>query len=320
MEEKGGTTQAINIDSEFKTLIPPLTDDEYRRLEQSILDEGLREPIITWNGTIIDGHNRYSICQKHGIGCPNIEREFESRDAARIWIYSNQLGRRNLEPGQKAALVIERNEAEVREQARIRKLAGKQIDLGVHGPQGYTEAEKGRTHEILARQAGVSETTVKRVLGVKHRCPELYDKVRSGEITARKAYRQVTNEKKPKSKRFTDDGRRICSECGEPISEGEYYNSKPSMHKKCHHARTAAQIYKFPDKSLIENVPTYNPESLFTELTLSAKSLHDSWKSSIRINESMGVRLTARQKKRFEKAAEELINAIEKTRKEYSDD
>ena len=60
----------IVIDSEFQSLIPPLSDDEYDRLEKSLTENGYqdwREPIITWNGTIIDGHNRYHICDEHGI-------------------------------------------------------------------------------------------------------------------------------------------------------------------------------------------------------------------------------------------------------------
>ena len=130
------------IDKEFQSLIPPLTDDEYMRLEKSILSEGVREPIITWNDTIIDGHNRWNICQKHGIECPHVERAFESRDAAKIWIYGNQLGRRNLEPGQKAALVIERNEAKVREAARLRQSqAGKESGRGMHGNNSLGSTE-----------------------------------------------------------------------------------------------------------------------------------------------------------------------------------
>ena len=38
----------IIIDEELAGLIPPLTEDEYSRLEQSILDEGCRDAIILW--------------------------------------------------------------------------------------------------------------------------------------------------------------------------------------------------------------------------------------------------------------------------------
>ena len=304
---------SISIDSEFQSLISPLTDDEYQRLEKSILTEGVREPIITWNDTIIDGHNRYNICQKHGIDCPHVERAFESRDAAKIWICENQLGRRNLEPGQKAALGIERNEAEIREKARLRKFAGKKIDLRVHGPEG-TVSEKGTTNEIIAKQVGVSEATVKRVLGVKRKDPELYKKVRSGEVTAREAYRKVTDEKKPQKRKqpqLTDDGRRICCYCGEPIDAGDSYDYEPTIHKKCRWKRSANSQYSNPDKALLNNNPVYTVESLKTELMASAKDLQKTWRESVEINEGMGVSLPAADKKRLEEAAKKLIEAVQ---------
>lgn len=55
------------INDEIKSLIPPLTETEYSLLEQSILEEGCRDALITWNGTLLDGHNRYAICTKHNL-------------------------------------------------------------------------------------------------------------------------------------------------------------------------------------------------------------------------------------------------------------
>ena len=61
-----------NIDPEFKGLIPPLQADEREQLEQNILQAcKCHDAIVLWDGKIIDGHNRYEICVKHGI-------EFES--------------------------------------------------------------------------------------------------------------------------------------------------------------------------------------------------------------------------------------------------
>ena len=88
----------IAIDSEFESLLPALKITEYARLEQSILNEGYHdwEPIITWNGTIIDGYNRYHICERNGIKFTTQEMEFESREAAKIWVLERQTSRRNL--------------------------------------------------------------------------------------------------------------------------------------------------------------------------------------------------------------------------------
>ena len=69
------------IDAEFKNLIPPLTDEELQQLEQNILSDGIREPLVIWNSTLIDGHNRYAIAQKHNLPFQTTEKNFDSRAA-----------------------------------------------------------------------------------------------------------------------------------------------------------------------------------------------------------------------------------------------
>lgn len=54
----------LRIDPEFKNLIRPLRREEYRQLELNLVREGCREDIVVWNNTIVDGHNRYEICNK----------------------------------------------------------------------------------------------------------------------------------------------------------------------------------------------------------------------------------------------------------------
>lgn len=90
----------IHIDPEFKSLIPPLSKEEYKLLEKSILSEGCRDPLVVWqNGklTLIDGHNRYEICQKNNIEFITKEISFSGKDDVKIWIIKNQFGRRNLD-------------------------------------------------------------------------------------------------------------------------------------------------------------------------------------------------------------------------------
>ena len=98
---------ALKIDPEFQGKIPPLTSEELDQLEKNIVSDGkVINPIIVWNGLIIDGHNRYAILQKH----PDIpytvhEKEFADRYEAIVWICKNQLGRRNLTVEQKNYLI-----------------------------------------------------------------------------------------------------------------------------------------------------------------------------------------------------------------------
>lgn len=104
----------LTIDPEFEAKCPPLTDDELSQLEENILEEGLvLMPLIVWNDTIVDGHNRYRIAQAHpGIGFRTHEKQFSNRYEALSWICKNQLGRRNLTPQQKKYLIGQRYKAE----------------------------------------------------------------------------------------------------------------------------------------------------------------------------------------------------------------
>ena len=104
----------LTIDPEFEAKCPPLTEDELSQLEENILEEGLvLMPLIVWNNTIVDGHNRYRIAQEHpGIEFRVHEKHFNSKYEALSWICKNQLGRRNLTPQQKKYLVGQRYKAE----------------------------------------------------------------------------------------------------------------------------------------------------------------------------------------------------------------
>ena len=106
--------QTLHIDPEFKAQIPPLTEDEHKPLEENILADGeILSPILVWNDTIVDGHNRYEILQSHPEIPYNIRNLYlETREQVLAWICKNQLGRRNLTPEQKKFLMGKQYDAE----------------------------------------------------------------------------------------------------------------------------------------------------------------------------------------------------------------
>ena len=57
----------IVVKEELKAYIDPLTADEHDALERSILAEGCRDALVLWGDVLVDGHNRFGICQKHGL-------------------------------------------------------------------------------------------------------------------------------------------------------------------------------------------------------------------------------------------------------------
>lgn len=151
------------IDPEFADKIPPLTEDEYRLLEENILADGkIISPLITWNGIIVDGHNRYRILQAHPeIPYETMEMEFPDRYAVIVWICRNQLGRRNLTDEQKKFLTGKRYEAEKKQnQWRGNQYVSsdeEESGLGEKRPSQNPE----RTSAIIAKEIGKGERYVR---------------------------------------------------------------------------------------------------------------------------------------------------------------
>ncbi|SMG40780.1 ParB N-terminal domain-containing protein [Dethiosulfovibrio salsuginis] len=92
------TQEPFRIQPDLQAYIDPLSEEELRMLEESILAEGVRDPLVVWKeeNVLVDGHHRKSICDKHGISYSVVYRSFESKEQAKAWMDLNQLGRRNL--------------------------------------------------------------------------------------------------------------------------------------------------------------------------------------------------------------------------------
>lgn len=102
----------LKINETYRTLIPPLSCDEYLQLEENIVNEGCREPIIIWDNVIVDGHNRYQICTEWELPFRTQEITFASEEEAIKWICANQLGRRNISEETRKYLIGKKYEAE----------------------------------------------------------------------------------------------------------------------------------------------------------------------------------------------------------------
>lgn len=151
----------LKIDPEFAGKIPSLTDEEYQQLEENILADGrVINPLIIWNGVIVDGHNRYRIVQVHPeIPYDTFEKDFPDRFAVIAWICRNQLGRRNLTPEQRKYLIGKQYEAE---KASVPNAAGKnQFSEEVSGQNDHQPTSE-KTSEKIAREIGASERFVRR--------------------------------------------------------------------------------------------------------------------------------------------------------------
>ena len=177
---------ALKVDPEFQGKIPPLTFEELNQLEANILRDGrIINPIIVWEGLIVDGHNRFIIAKKH----PEIpftvhETEFANRYEAIIWICKNQLGRRNLTPEQKKYLIGKQYEAE-----KLNHGGDQKSNLKKSTGQNGQSIDKRWTRRRIADENGVNDSFVKRaeqfskgVDAAEKAVPGTRQKVLSGEV------------------------------------------------------------------------------------------------------------------------------------------
>lgn len=182
-------SREIVIDSEFAAFIPPLTDDEFKRLEQSILNEGCRDALVLWGNILIDGHNRYKICTKYGIHYDTKQLEFKSRDEVLLWIMSNQLARRNLSDFQRVELVRKCEDA-VKAQAEQRRFStlkqNQDTDKEKFPERCKTEKQ---SRDELGAMAGVSGKTYEHATAVLDKAPEpVIEATRRKELSINAAY------------------------------------------------------------------------------------------------------------------------------------
>lgn len=173
----------MKIRKDFKELIPPLSPEEFEQLEKNILEEGIRDPLVVWNGVLIDGHNRYEIAKKHGLDYETVERDFYSEDEARAWIIQNQLGRRNLSKYDRSVLAL-----------KLKPTIAERAKDNLHQGQKplQNSANPIDTRKKLATIAGVSHDTIRKVEKIEEKAtPRTKQLLRDGKLSINQAYNSV---------------------------------------------------------------------------------------------------------------------------------
>ena len=161
----------IRIDERIRSHIPPLRADELAQLEENILRDGCRTPLTLWGDVLIDGHNRYAICQSHEIPFKVEHLAFNSLEAALEWVETNQLGRRNLTPDQFAYFIGRKYE---RQKARHGGNRGNQYTLA------SDQNDQLPTAERIASEHGISAPTVRRAAEFARNVDAIADEI--GEV------------------------------------------------------------------------------------------------------------------------------------------
>ena len=179
----------IVVNEEIKAYIDPLTPDEYRALERSILAEGCRDALVLWGDMLVDGHNRYAICRRHGLPFRTVQStRFQSIEDVHLWMIDQHLGRRSLSDFQRGVLALRKREIVAERLTRTPSQANPEAaaDAGAADAAAPAPAAEVRetTREALARVARLSSNQVTQIEKIqKQAAPEVVAAVKAGEIS-----------------------------------------------------------------------------------------------------------------------------------------
>ncbi|WP_394789369.1 hypothetical protein [Rhodoferax sp.] len=181
----------ITVNEELLAYIDPLTPDEHAALERSILAEGCRDALVLWGEVLVDGHNRYGICQKHNIAFNTVQNAaFKTLDDVHLWMIDQHLGRRSVSDFQRGVLALRKKDILAGRDPAAKADAAAPADTS--GPAPWEEAaaapavaaEPTLTREALAKAARISSNTISQIEKIqKSAAPELVAAVKSGTIS-----------------------------------------------------------------------------------------------------------------------------------------
>lgn len=187
----------ITVNPDLKAYIDPLTPDEHDALERSILAEGCRDALVLWGDVLVDGHNRYGICQKHGLPFQTVQNpRFQSLEDVHLWMIDQHLGRRSVSDFQRGVLALRKREILAERRTRILATSPAPEDLPpdeeAPAPQAPAspataaalEPRPLHSREDIAKAARLSSSQVVMIEKIqKQATPELVDALKAGAVS-----------------------------------------------------------------------------------------------------------------------------------------
>lgn len=194
-------------------IFPEANEEDFNRLLEDIRNNGFdqSQPVIVYEGAILDGWNRYRACQAIGIS-PAI-KTFDGDQSAALQLVMRTNKRRNLNKGQWATIAVEAEDIinALKKEAEDRRKAGTKLS------QGASSAQERKTAHKTAEIFNTSGTYVKQAAKVKLEAPEAFEKVKAGKMTLQDAMKEVA--RKPTEPEWLPDEieRKIKVEAGETV-------------------------------------------------------------------------------------------------------
>jgi len=185
----------IVVREDLQSYIEPLTPDEHDALERSLLAEGCRDALVLWGDVLVDGHNRYGLCRKHGLPFNTVQNpRFQSIEDVHLWMIDQHLGRRSVSDYQRGVLALRKKEIvaaresaakAAKKDAHLRAELLGQAEPDPIGGEPVAAAEPPiKSREEVAKAARLSPTQVTMIEKIqKQAAPELVAAVRAGTIS-----------------------------------------------------------------------------------------------------------------------------------------
>ncbi len=176
----------IVVNAELQAYIDPLTAEEHEALERSLLAEGCRDALVLWGEVLVDGHNRYGLCMKHGLPFQTVQNpRFKSIDDVHLWMIDQHLGRRSVSDFQRGVLALRQREIVAAQRAQVLAAAGRDTGAAdAETPAAVPTQAPLTRREALARAARLSSNQVVMIEKIqKQAAPEVVAAVRAGDIS-----------------------------------------------------------------------------------------------------------------------------------------
>ncbi|MFG6463957.1 plasmid replication/partition related protein [Roseateles sp. DXS20W] len=243
----------IVVNEELKAYIDPLTPEEHDALERSILAEGCRDALVLWGNVLVDGHNRYGICTKHGLPFQTVQNtRFTSMEDVHLWMIDQHLGRRSISDFQRGVLALRKREIVAERRARSTPPPPPGIDAPMDAPAApapspapapVSEQDALATREALAKAARLSSNQVVLIEKIqKQGAPELVAAVKAGVVSINAAAAVASlpaeeqaaaaaagaDELKQAAKRVREAKRRASAPVAEPVDEAPDADTPPA--------------------------------------------------------------------------------------------
>ncbi len=252
------------IREELQNLLPHLSESEYAGLEADIVANGCLSAIVVWGDVIVDGHNRYEICQKHGISFEVRRMEFASMDDARFWAWTHQENRRNLTMYQRGELALLFKPMLVAKGKENMSLGGCKKAFDQEGLQISGDLPNGgiRVDKALAKQAGISHDTMHKVEFLdKHADEETKENLRQGKTKINREYKRVKETvADPKPKKPRTKKPKAETPVAEPPEEPKPAETPPSRKVPC------IEELNYIPRTTLKDIRQDKPEHLLRNL------------------------------------------------------